>query len=81
MVNLLLLIALLAPTPGPSLNLGPTPAEFVFDNNVRRSADLPTYALQALRKSMVAGKDIGGSGLQQLADAGDGLACPSMRDN
>jgi TPR repeat protein len=74
MVSLWLLIALLAPTPGPSLPPGPTPAEFVFDNNVRRSADLPTYALQALRKSMVAGKDIGGSGLQQLADAGDGLA-------
>lgn len=50
------------------------PVEFVFDNNVRRTKDLPTSALRAARRAMISGAEISTSDLQALADAGDGLA-------
>ncbi len=49
-------------------------ADFVFDNAVRKTRDLPTAALRAARREMIAGKDISATSLQALADAGDGLA-------
>ena len=49
-------------------------AEFVFDNNVRRTKDLPTSALRAARRKMISGEAISDVALQSLADNGDGLA-------
>ncbi|WP_431298983.1 hypothetical protein [Tabrizicola sp. BL-A-41-H6] len=49
-------------------------ADFVFDNRVKRTNDLPTAALRAARRKMVGGGYIGPSELRALADAGDGLA-------
>ncbi|MDP3342287.1 hypothetical protein [Frigidibacter sp.] len=48
--------------------------DFVFDNAVRKTRDLPTSALRAARRQMIAGEPMSGSKLQMLADAGDGLA-------
>ncbi len=48
--------------------------DFVFDNKVRRTKDLPTAALRAARRQMISGAPIGGNKLRLLADAGDGLA-------
>lgn len=48
--------------------------EFVFDNQVKRTNDLPTAALRAARRKMVGGGYVGPSDLRALADAGDGLA-------
>lgn len=48
--------------------------DFVFDNQVRRTRDLPTAALRAARRQMISGEPIGGNKLRSLADAGDGLA-------
>lgn len=48
--------------------------EFVFDNAVRRTNDLPTAALRAARRQMISGEYVGPSALRALADAGDGLA-------
>ncbi len=49
-------------------------AEFVFDNSVRRTKDLPTAHLRAIRRKMISGAYVGPSDLRALADAGDGLA-------
>lgn len=49
-------------------------ADFVFDNAVRKTRDLPTAALRAARKKMISGAVMGPSALRGLADAGDGLA-------
>lgn len=66
-----------------SLPLGalaePPPADlvqvdFVFDNKVTHTRDLPSAALQAARKRMVSGGNVTTSQLRALADAGDGLA-------
>jgi hypothetical protein len=48
--------------------------EFVFDNKVTHTLDLPSAALRAARKSMVTGGKVSSSQLRALADAGDGLA-------
>lgn len=48
--------------------------EFVFDNAVRRTNDLPTSALRAARRQMLSGGYISGADLRALADHGDGLA-------
>lgn len=48
--------------------------DFVFDNAVRRTNDLPTAALRAARRRMISGGNIGSSDMRALADAGDGLA-------
>lgn len=48
--------------------------EFVFDNKVTQTKDLPTASLQAARKRMVSGGKILNRDLQALADHGDGLA-------
>ncbi len=49
-------------------------ADFVFDNAVRQTRNLPTAALRATRRQMLGGEDVGINGLRALADAGDGLA-------
>ncbi|MDT8857106.1 hypothetical protein RNZ50_19120 [Paracoccaceae bacterium Fryx2] len=49
-------------------------ADFVFDNAVRKTRDLPTAALQAARRKMISGAAMGPTDLRALADAGDGLA-------
>jgi TPR repeat protein len=49
-------------------------ADFVFDNAVRKTNDLPTDALRASRRQMIAGEELGIAELRALADAGDGLA-------
>ena len=49
-------------------------ADFVFDNAVRRTNDLPTSALRAARRQMISGDEMRPSDLRALADAGDGLA-------
>ena len=51
-----------------------TPVEFVFDNNVRKTRDLPTASLRATRRKMISGAIMGPKDLRALADAGDGLA-------
>jgi len=51
-----------------------TPVEFVFDNNVRKTRDLPTASLRAIRRKMISGAAMGPKDLRALADAGDGLA-------
>lgn len=48
--------------------------DFVFDNAVRKTRDLPTTALRATRRKMIAGGAMGTSELRALADAGDGLS-------
>ncbi|MFN3722556.1 MAG: hypothetical protein ACK4VZ_05890 [Paracoccaceae bacterium] len=48
--------------------------DFVFDNAVRKTRDLPTAALQRTRKKMNSGAAMSFRELQSLADAGDGLA-------
>ncbi len=48
--------------------------DFVFDNKVTQTRDLPSLALQAARKSMVTGQNMSSDQLRALADAGDGLA-------
>lgn len=48
--------------------------DFVFDNAVRKTRDLPTAALQAARRKMISGAVMGPKSLRALADAGDGLA-------
>lgn len=48
--------------------------DFVFDNAVRQTRDLPTAKLRALRRQMISGAYVGPSDLRALADAGDGLA-------
>lgn len=48
--------------------------DFVFDNKVRHTLDLPNPELQAARKRMVTGGQLSSSALRALADAGDGLA-------
>ena len=73
----LLLLALAAPAPAAPVTgsvTGLVQVDFVFDNRVARSKDLPTYALQAARKRMISGGKISPKDLQRLADAGDGLA-------
>lgn len=52
----------------------PTQVDFVFDNAVRKTRDLPTAALRAARKKMISGAQMRPKELQALADAGDGLA-------
>ncbi len=68
MVKFGLLLAMLAFGPAAAQ------ADFVFDNQIRRSDDLPTQTLRNLRKGMVAGRTLSARDLQALADAGDGLA-------
>ena len=51
-----------------------TAVEFVFDNNVRKTRDLPTASLRAIRRKMISGEAMGPKDLRALADAGDGLA-------
>ncbi len=48
--------------------------DFVFDNAVRQTNDLPTAALRAARRQMISGEPISSADLQALADQGDGLA-------
>lgn len=48
--------------------------EFVFDNAVRQTNDLPTARLRALRRQMLDGRSLRFVDLRALADAGDGLA-------
>lgn len=48
--------------------------EFVFDNKITHTLDLPTLDLQTARKSMVTGQSVSSDQLRALADAGDGLA-------
>jgi TPR repeat protein len=48
--------------------------DFVFDNPVRRTRDLPTAALRDTRRQMIAGQPVSRARLQALADHGDGLA-------
>lgn len=48
--------------------------DFVFDNAVRQTNDLPTAALRAARRQMISGEPISAADLQALADHGDGLA-------
>lgn len=48
--------------------------DFVFDNAVRQTNDLPSAALRALRRRMIAGESLRFVDLRALADAGDGLA-------
>lgn len=55
-------------------DLAPQTVDFVFDNGVRQTRDLPTASLRAIRRAMLRGEKIGPSGLRALADAGDGLA-------
>lgn len=50
------------------------PVDFVFDNRVTHTRDLPSEALRAARKRMVTGGKISNNELRALADAGDGLA-------
>lgn len=49
-------------------------ADFVFDNAVRKTRNLPTEHLRALRRAMLAGEVLGMADLRDLADAGEGLA-------
>jgi len=51
-----------------------TKADFVFDNAVRKTKDLPTASLRKSRLRMLSGVEIGSSELRALADHGDGLA-------
>lgn len=51
-----------------------TAVDFVFDNAVRRTNDLPTAQLRAARRRMIAGETLRFDDLRALADAGDGLA-------
>lgn len=51
-----------------------TLADFVFDNKVRKTNDLPTAALQISRRKMISGAAMSPRSLRDLADAGDGLA-------
>ena len=44
-------------------------ADFVFDNAVRQTRDLPTAGLRALRRAMLAGGALGMADLRALADA------------
>lgn len=74
-----LVLAMLPPPTGqasPEGGLTPaiTPVEFVFDNRITHTKDLPTAALQAARKRMVTGQKISTADLRALADHGDGLA-------
>lgn len=48
--------------------------DFVFDNAVRKTRDLPTAALRVARKKMISGGTMRFTELRALADAGDGLA-------
>ena len=58
----------------PSTTTKTLQADFVFDNAVRQTRDLPTASLRALRRAMLAGEVMGMKDLRSLADAGDGLA-------
>lgn len=49
-------------------------SNFVFDNAVRKTRDLPSASLQATRRKMISGAEMSPRELQALADAGDGLA-------
>ena len=48
--------------------------DFVFDNKVTHTRDLPSASPHAARKRMVTGGKVSGNELRALADAGDGLA-------
>lgn len=48
--------------------------DFVFDNKVTHTLDLPTEALRAARKRMVTNGKVSSNELRAFADAGDGLA-------
>lgn len=48
--------------------------DFVFDNKVRQTRNLPTASLRALRRAMLAGDEMSMNDLRALGDAGDGLA-------
>ena len=61
--------ALAGPRPGDLVQV-----DFVFDNKVTRTKDLPSAALQSARKRMVTGGRVSTNELRALADAGDGLA-------
>lgn len=61
-------------TPHSRLTAVVTRVDFVFDNAVRKTNDLPTAALKATRRQMIAGAYVGPTALRALADAGDGLA-------
>ena len=72
-------ILLLVLSLGQSARAGPDPAQlvkvdFVFDNKITHTLDLPTLDLQTARKSMVTGQKVSSDQLRALADAGDGLA-------
>lgn len=56
---------------GPGLEVR---VDFVFDNRVRKTNNLPTAALRATRRQMLAGGYVSIANLRGLADAGDGLA-------
>ncbi len=67
--------AVAAPTPWQMFRADAvTRVEFVFDNAVRRTNNLPTAALRAARRQMLSGGYISGGDLRDLADHGDGLA-------
>jgi len=48
--------------------------EFVFDNAVRQTRDLPSRYLRSIRRTMISGAPVNATDLRALADAGDGLA-------
>lgn len=68
----LLMAAPAAPAETPAAAL--VQVDFVFDNSVRKTRDLPTAALQRTRKKMNSGAEMSPKELQSLADAGEGLA-------
>lgn len=73
-----LIFALLLSLPQAALaETGPavlTQIDFIFDNKITHTRDLPSATLQATRKRMVAGGAVSTGQLRALADAGDGLA-------
>lgn len=71
---LALSLALSLPAKSGPLPSAPIRVDFVFDNKVTRTKDLPSRGLQAARKRMVSGGRVSINDLRALADAGDGLA-------
>lgn len=65
---------MLLPWTAQAETIAPIQIDFVFDNKVTHTLDLPTLDLQAARKRMVTGGRVSSNDLRALADAGDGLA-------
>jgi TPR repeat protein len=73
MIKIIALIASLSGA-GPVQSQPAIQVEFAFDNRVPSTKSLPTVALQATRRQLIAGAAVPVADLRDLADFGDGLA-------